>query len=103
MVAHQPFDGLALVLLQPEPRRNLARDLRAQNRMILGPTLADIVQEQRDVARRLPDTAPAWYDYRDSATSGSDVYAQNAFAGEPIFRDGFESGTTSAWSTGGVR
>ncbi len=40
----------------------------------------------------------AWYDYRDNATSGSDVYAQNAFADGGIFADGFESGDTSAWS-----
>jgi len=41
----------------------------------------------------------AWYDYRDSAVSGSDIYAQIAFADGPFFADGFESGTTSMWST----
>jgi len=40
----------------------------------------------------------AWFDYRDSAVSGSDVYVQNAFALESLFEDGFESGGTSAWS-----
>jgi hypothetical protein len=40
----------------------------------------------------------AWYDYRDSGTTGSDVYAQRVFSDAPFFADGFESGSTSAWA-----
>ena len=54
-------------------------------------------EEYRCHQRNLYGAIVAWYDYRDSAASGSDIYAQNAFAGGPFFADGFESGTTSAW------
>ena len=49
MIADQPFDGFAFLRRQAKARGNLPRDLRAKDRMILGPPLADVVQEQRDV------------------------------------------------------
>ena len=47
MIAHQPFDGVDLVLFQPKTWRYFACDLGTQDRMILGPSLADIVQQER--------------------------------------------------------
>jgi hypothetical protein len=38
----------------------------------------------------------AWWDNRDVATSGADIYAHRAFS-SLIFRDGFESGDTGVW------
>jgi hypothetical protein len=38
-----------------------------------------------------------WYDARNLATTGIDVYGQLVFGDLPIFRDGFESGDTGAW------
>ena len=49
MIAHQPFDGLGIGLVQSQTRCHAARDLRAQDRVILGPALADIVQKQRKI------------------------------------------------------
>ena len=49
VIPHQPFDGIAFLWLQAQPRTDLARDLCAQNRVILCPPLADVVQQQRDI------------------------------------------------------
>ncbi|MCD4750462.1 MAG: hypothetical protein K8R59_13915 [Thermoanaerobaculales bacterium] len=40
----------------------------------------------------------AWRDWRTSATSSTDVYAQRVVNNTPIFSDGFESSDTGAWS-----
>ncbi len=41
----------------------------------------------------------AWTDWRNYLTTGYDIYAQNAFDTGLIFADGFESGSTTAWSS----
>ena len=51
VISHQPLDGFDLGLLQSEPWGHFAGDLCAQNGMILGPSLADIVQKQRHIER----------------------------------------------------
>ena len=43
VIADQPFDGFAFLCRQTKARGNLARDLRAKDRMILGPPLTDVV------------------------------------------------------------
>jgi hypothetical protein len=45
----QPGDGLGLGGVEPKPRAELARDLRAGDRVILRAALGDVVQEQRDI------------------------------------------------------
>ena len=49
MIAHQPFHRLAFLGIQPQPGGNAAGHLRANDRMILGAALADVVQKQRNV------------------------------------------------------
>ena len=39
----------------------------------------------------------AWYDYRNNATTSTDIYAQKAFDAGLIFGDDFEGGNTDEW------
>ena len=47
VIAHQPFDCFAFPLCHAQPWGDLARNFGAQNRMILRPSLADVVQQHR--------------------------------------------------------
>lgn len=49
MVADKPFHRLAFLGGQAEAGRDAAGDLGAEDRMILGPALADVMQEQRHI------------------------------------------------------
>ena len=49
VIAHQPFDGFAFLGIQTQTRGDLAGDLGAQNRMILGAAFADVVQQKRHI------------------------------------------------------
>ena len=57
MRAHQPFDRLDLFLGEPEPLADRARDPGAEDRMVLLPALADIVQEDRQIEDLAVDPA----------------------------------------------
>ena len=49
MIAHQPLYGLHILGRQAKPWRNPARHLRANNRVILGAALADVMQQKGDI------------------------------------------------------
>ncbi len=49
VVLHQPDDGLGFFLAQAQTGRDHLGDLCAYDRMVLGPTLSDIVQQQRHI------------------------------------------------------
>ncbi len=57
VVAHQPLDRLGFVGLQAQPGADAAGDPGAEDGVILGPALADVVQQQRDVEHAAVDVA----------------------------------------------
>ena len=57
VIAHQPFDRFAFLCVQTQPGADAAGKLRAQDRMILGPSLADVVQQKGDIDHSPVDPA----------------------------------------------
>ena len=55
VIAHQPFDGFTFFLCQPQTRRDPAGNLGAEDRMIFGAALADIMQQKRHIQNPAAD------------------------------------------------
>ena len=55
MPAHQPLDRLAFLLVQAQPGRHAPRDLGAEDRVILGPALPDVMEEKGDIQNPAAD------------------------------------------------
>ena len=62
VIAHQPFDGVGFILFKPKARRDLAHHLCAENGVIFGVALGDVVQQQRHIEH--PPIDPVFQDRR---------------------------------------